>query len=132
MQSEPTEITQKFPQDSFPATQQSIQHGFNQSHERATSHRRHEYGAIASPHTVREQRASPISLGEEADVPSRWLSSSSSSRTGSPVDRIIEHENATISKSKRQSPVFTVIRRSRRAGGSCVNLTDFPNGNERI
>lgn len=56
------------------------------------------------------------------------LSSRSSARSGSPVDRIIEHEQATAksSKKKKESTSFVIL--PRKGGPPGTPLTNFPNG----
>lgn len=51
-------------------------------------------------------------------------------KTGSPVDKIFEHERASVQshKKKRGGPAFTVISRARKPGGPDGSITDLPNG----
>lgn len=135
MQSEPTEATQESSLLSTQDTQHTGQHGFFESELQADSFFHHEERAAerqARPRgTVVTEIASSETNGESRE-PERRLSSTSSRssrRTGSPVDRIIEHEEAVVTpiKRKHQGPAFTIIRR-KGSGNQRVNLTDFPNG----
>ncbi len=137
MQSEPIEATQKSSLDSTQDSQHTSQHGFHSPHGSADSFLRREERA-----TERKPRSRGVGLGENTPPvaseqdnhgPERRLSSTSSrssKRTGSPVDRIIEHEEAVLipPKRKNEGPSFTLIQRMG-SGNQRVNLTDFPNGN---
>lgn len=137
MQSQPTEATQITSLDSTRDAQYTSQHGLHEPHTSADSLLRRGNGAAKrQPRSRRADVAEDASSGApEQDIgePERRLSSTSSrssKRTGSPVDRIIEHEEAVLtpSRKKNDGPAFTVIRRQA-SGNQRVNLTDFPNGN---
>ncbi len=51
-------------------------------------------------------------------------------KTGSPVDKISEHERASIQAYKKKSggPTFTVISKTKKPGGNGQSIADFPNG----
>lgn len=135
MQPESTTASQNTSLDSNQGTHHPSQYGFQQHCDQADSFLR--YGDRAAD----EQPPAGSATASENDLasltehdfyqPQRRLSSTSSrssKRTGSPVDRIIEHEEAVVSLPKRKngSPVFTVIRRTT-SGSQHVYLTDFPN-----
>ena len=136
MQPEPTEAIQKTSPDSTKKTYQPSQHGFSDCHDPPDSYpRRGNRGsgsqpakaAVAAPgHAVSE--ASEHDL-DESERRLSSASSRSSKRTGSPVDRIIEHEEALVTPPRRndQGPGFTVIHRQGSSSGR-LNLADFPNG----
>lgn len=137
MQSESTTLSKKTSLGSNPDTHHHpSQYGLQQHHDEADSFLRR--GARAadeqSPAGVATPPETDLAKPREHDFyqPQRRLSSTSSrssKRTGSPVDRIIEHEEAVVNlpKRKSESPVFTVIRR-KTSSSQRVHLTDFPNG----
>ncbi|KAL8769474.1 MAG: hypothetical protein Q9209_004535 [Squamulea sp. 1 TL-2023] len=141
MQSEPTEVTQKPFHTSASDTQSTSQYGYHdydapaasllQGGDRATGDNpnpaRRDHGpqsaSIHDPELVFHERQRRVSS----------TSSKSSRRTGSPVDRIIEHEQAVVSsqKKKNEGPAFTVTRR-KSPGNARLNVTDFPNAQEAL
>ncbi|KAL8946429.1 MAG: hypothetical protein Q9222_007174, partial [Ikaeria aurantiellina] len=133
MQPEPTKLTQTTSQNSTQDASTSNQHGLHHHHEPIASGPQREGRAIDNLPLERgagalesEQRQG---LEQSPAGRDRRLSSTSSKRTGSPVDRIIEHEEAVISspKKKKEGPAFTIVRRKSN-GNPRLNLTDFPNG----
>lgn len=136
MQSEPTEATQKTSLDSTQNTQHTTQYGYSDLEHQADSLLKHEERTAERPARPRGTNIAEIALSEATNgspEPERRLSSTSSRssrRTGSPVDRIIEHEEAILTpvRRKHEGPAFTVVR-GKGSGSQCVNLTDFPNGN---
>ncbi|KAL8933283.1 MAG: hypothetical protein Q9216_006438 [Gyalolechia sp. 2 TL-2023] len=121
--------------DSTKGTLHSSQYGIQQGHGQADSSLysggRAADERLAEGGTNAPQDALAHLAGHDFYKPQRRLSSTSSrssKRTGSPVDRIIEHEEAVTSPSKRNNdgPTFTVIRRTT-SGSQRVNLIDFPN-----
>ncbi|KAL8735088.1 MAG: hypothetical protein Q9181_002926 [Wetmoreana brouardii] len=132
MQSEPTEVTQKTSPDSVQDSQLTTQHGYHEHKQPAASLLRSGARAADEPPPAGwiapSQSALPEYLEQDSHGQQRRVSSTSSKRTGSPVDRIIEHEEAVISTSKQKNdgPSFTVVRR-KRPGSEQLNLTDFPN-----
>lgn len=137
MQSEPTEVTQKTSQDSSQSAQSPSQYGIHEPHVPARSSLRNEDGAAEKRPPLREGEipANALSQDGEDDTEQdsyelqRRVSSTSSKRTGSPVDRIIEHEEAALTAAKRRNdgPAFTVVQ-SKGSQSQRLNLTDFPNG----
>ncbi|KAL8780808.1 MAG: hypothetical protein Q9213_006309 [Squamulea squamosa] len=136
MQSEPTEVTQKSFNTSASDTQSSSQYGYHgydapaasllQGGDEATGD-----DTDPAPRDGAPQSASipdPEQVFHERQRRVSATSSKSSRRTGSPVDRIIEHEQAVVSlqKRKNEGPAFTVTRR-KSPGNAHLNLTDFPN-----
>ncbi|KAI4139952.1 MAG: hypothetical protein LQ341_004017 [Variospora aurantia] len=134
MQSEPTEATQKTSLDSTQNTQHTSQYGYSDPEHQADSLLKHEERAAERPARPRGTNIAEIALSEatnESPEPERRLSSTSSRssrRTGSPVDRIIEHEEAILTpvRRKHEGPAFTVVR-GKGSGSQRVTLTDFPN-----
>lgn len=136
MQPESTEVTQKPFNASTPDTQFSSQHGYH-CHNGPAASLLQEDRASGDDTTPAPGASAPdsASISEpEHNFHQRQrrvssTSSKSSRRTGSPVDRIIEHEQAVVSLQKRRypGPAFTVTRR-RSPGDSRLTLTDFPNG----
>ena len=51
-------------------------------------------------------------------------------KTGSPVDKILEHERASVhrSKKKRGGTAFTVVSRTNEPNSNGSSILDFPNG----
>lgn len=136
MQPEITEVTQKPFHASASDTPNSNQYGYRNYHAPAATLLQDgdraagddpapARGAIArsaSPHD-------PVQYSHERQRRVSSTSSKSSRRTGSPVDRIIEHEQAvvTLPKRKNEGPAFSVTR-PKSPGHPRLNLTDFPNG----
>ena len=116
-------------------TQQSSEHGLphlarQPSYQLLAGERRHQ----SRPTTTHR---APSDISSEASGGSGGASEESlrrlkpsRSQAGSPVDRISEHEKALtrLSKKKRGGPVFTVIQKSKKHGGSEIGIADFPNG----
>lgn len=136
MQTEPTEASQKTSLDSAQDTQHTSQHGFHDPHNGADPLLCYEERAAESQPRPGDADATENAPSEAVErgfhKPERRLSSTSSrssKRTGSPVDRIIEHEQALLTppKGKNEGPAFSVIRR-KTSGNERVTLTDFPNG----
>ncbi|KAL8732479.1 MAG: hypothetical protein Q9166_002693 [cf. Caloplaca sp. 2 TL-2023] len=137
MQPEPAEVTQKAPHTSSQDIQHSSQYGHGDHREPAVSVLHREDGAVGgyahpAPEVGALQRASIQAVEQDSYERQRRVSSASSKssrRTGSPVDRIIEHEQAVVPSpvKKNDGPAFTIVRR-KSPGNPRVNLTDFPNG----
>ena len=133
MQSEPTNTPQNtLSVESSQINNQPSHHGLDSSHE--LSSRPLHPGAVGRRTSCFTEQADAASLpvashGETFERPMRRLNSSSP-RTPSPVDRIIEHENAREYSPKRRHevPGFTVIKGGKRLGSGQVALSDFPNG----
>ncbi|KAI4205663.1 MAG: hypothetical protein LQ350_000160 [Teloschistes chrysophthalmus] len=136
MQSEPTEVTQKTSQDSFQTAQSSSQYGIHEPYVPARSSLRNEDGAAEQRPPLREGETPANALSEDGEDGTeqdfyelqRRVSSTSLKRTGSPVDRIIEHEEAVLTAAKRRNdgPAFTVVQ-SKGFQSQRLNLTHFPN-----
>ncbi|KAL8817268.1 MAG: hypothetical protein Q9223_003873 [Gallowayella weberi] len=136
MQPEPTEVTQKASHTSALVNQPSSQYGYRDHRAPAVSLLRNEDRAVADDSIpARDAGLSDdaIILDSEKNSYARQrrvssTSSKSSRRTGSPVDRIIEHEQASVPSPKRKNdgPAFTIVR-PKSLGHSRLNLTDFPN-----
>ncbi|KAL8638770.1 MAG: hypothetical protein Q9228_004105 [Teloschistes exilis] len=133
---EPTEVTQKTSQDSSQSAQSPSQHGIHEPHVPARSSLRNEDGAAEQRPPLWKSETPPNALSEDGEDGTgqdsyelqRRVSSTSSKRTGSPVDRIIEHEEAALTAAKRRNdgPAFTVVQ-SKGSQSQRLNLTDFPN-----
>ena len=137
MQPEPTEVTQKPSHDPASDTQHTIQYGYHDYRVPAASllHGR-DTAAGDSPTAARGNSASngptphaPVQDSYQRQRRVSSTSSKSSRRTGSPVDRIIEHEEAvpTLSRRKNEGPTFSVTQ-PKNFGHPRLTLTDFPNG----
>ena len=134
MHPEPTHLTQKAtPDQSSPDQSTHNQYGYD-SNDNSFSPSRHdgEESGRSSPSPGQGVVAANSSaIDAEADErASRQLSPTASSRTGSPVDHIIAHEQASVLKSKgrRQRPIFSVVPSLRVSDHQHIALTDFPNG----
>ncbi|KAL9036076.1 MAG: hypothetical protein Q9180_004506 [Flavoplaca navasiana] len=136
MQPEPTEVTQKSSHDPASDTQQTIQYGYHDYRLPAASllHGR-DTAAGGSPTAARGGSASksptphaPVQDSYHRQRRVSSTSSKSSRRTGSPVDRIIEHEEAvvTLSRRKNEGLAFSVTQ-PKSPGHPRLTLTDFPN-----
>ncbi|KAL8699348.1 MAG: hypothetical protein Q9224_001450, partial [Gallowayella concinna] len=137
MQPEPTEATQKTSHTSTLANRPSSQYGYRDHRAPAVSLLQNEDRTDAGdPSPARDagvlDEAFSPDLEQNSYQRQRRVSSTSSKssrRTGSPVDRIIEHEQAAVvpsPKRKNDGPAFTIVRPKNR-GYSRLNLTDFPN-----
>ncbi|KAI4235664.1 MAG: hypothetical protein LQ349_003005 [Xanthoria aureola] len=132
MQSKPTEVTQTPRHASASDTQNSNQHGYRDHHAPAAALLPEEHRAADDHPTparaARTDNASPVQDSHQRQRRVSSTSSKSSRRTGSPVDRIIQHEQAvvTLPKRKGDGPAFTVTQ-PKSPGHSRLNLTDFPN-----
>lgn len=141
MQSEPTEVTQKTSQDSTQYTQSFSQHGYHDHDNPAALSLRDGSQAAGLPPSARRDDIREVvsskdpkqDLEQDFYESQRRVSSTSSKRTGSPVDRIIKHEQAVVPTPKRKhdGPAFTIIGR-KASGSQRLNLTDFPNGGNPV
>ena len=133
MQSEPTNTSQNIVSiESTQVNSQPSHHGLNSSHGHSLPPLHPGEGHRGTPGSAGSAGATspPVaSTGETSERPTRRLNSTSP-RTPSPVDRIIEHENARDYSHKRKhgGPGFTVIKGSKKLGSGQVALADFPNG----
>ncbi|KAL9043494.1 MAG: hypothetical protein Q9214_003322 [Letrouitia sp. 1 TL-2023] len=133
MQSEPTGVTQKTSSlDLVPDQTDSTHHGHDGTVQPA-SRRPCAGGAYgSSPQSSYDPAvfadASAVD-GELEERTSRQISPGLSSRTGSPVDRIIEHELAFASspRKRHQGPTFSIIPSQRVSSNQPARLIDFPN-----
>ena len=134
MQPEPNESSQKFlsPKSSQENTQDS-QHGFHESDEHL-SPQPHAGSRRATPRrSASNTSSSASSAGSSIDAqerPLRRLSPPSRQKSGSPVDRIIEHEkDLTYLPNRRvEKRTFTVVQRAQNHGSAQLTIGDFPNG----
>lgn len=142
MQPDLTEVNKKAFHSSSQDPHPSSQYGYHDPREPAVSLLQNEDRAVAGdPPPARqagaEDNASIDDSAQDSGERQRRLSatsSKSSRRTGSPVDRIIEHEQTVVSSPKRKNdgPAFTIIGRKSPRGPYLI-LTDFPNGKvERV
>ena len=67
---------------------------------------------------------------EDAVEASLRASSVPRRKTGSPVDKILEHERASPQAFKKRSsgPTFTVVARAKKPSNTGCSIADFPNG----
>lgn len=133
MQSESDEISQKnsLPQSSQENTEDS-QHGFHDSDELLSRPLPAGEGR-AKPRRSPSNTSSPASPAGSSDDARerslRRLSPPSRQKSGSPVDRIIEHEKdlTYLLKKRSEGRTFTVVQRGKNLGSSQVAIGDFPN-----
>lgn len=134
MQPVPKGISQKtpLPQNSQETTQDS-EYGFHDS----DGHLPHQLDAgegRAQPRrSTSNTSSSASSAGSASDArerPLRRLSPLSRQKSGSPVDRIIEHKKdlTYLSKKRVEARTFTVVQRGKNLDGAQVGIGDFPNG----
>ena len=136
MQSEPNENSQKpsSPQSSQ-YNAQDRQHGFNESDEHS-SHQHHAGpGRAVSRRSASNSSLSASSAASSDDAREnslRGLNPPSRQKSGSPVDRIIEHEkDLTYLPNRRlERRTFTVVQRGRNTASAQVVIGDFPNGSK--
>lgn len=133
MQSEPTDISQnKLSTGLTQVTHQPSHHGFDRPHELSSRHLGPGEGGRGTSCSVEPADAAPpfVASDDETSERSTRGLKSTSPRTPSPVDRIIEHENAVNYSPRRRNdgPGFTVVKGGRKLGNGQVALGDFPNG----
>lgn len=134
MQPGPNEIFQTtlLPRSSQENTKDT-QHGLHDSGE-SLSRQLHAGEGRAKPRrSASNTSSSACSAGSSNDArerPLRRLSPPSRQKSGSPVDRIIEHEKdlAYLPKKRIARRTFTVIQRDKNLGSAQVAIGDFPNG----
>ena len=134
MQPELNEDSQRIvlPQSSQENTQDS-QHGFQDSN-RGLSRQLHAAEGKAKPRrsatgtTLSASSAASSDDGREG--PLRRLSPPSRQKSGSPVDRIIEHENYStyLPKKRVEGRAFTAVQRGSSLGSAQTTIGGFPNG----
>ena len=134
MQPEPNEILQKTSltsstQDNHPDSQ----HGFDQPTQRLPvqpldKDKRPE--PRRSPSDSASSRSSGGDFDEALEYPLRRLNPPSRPHTRSPVDRVAEHEKASIksSKTRIEGPAFTVVQGGKKPIFDHIAIADFPNG----
>lgn len=133
MQSEPTDTSQnKLFTGLTQATHQPSHHGFDRPHELSSRPLGPGEGGRGTARSAESADATPpfvASNDEPSERSTRGLKSTSP-RTPSPVDRIIEHENAVNYSPRRRNegPGFTVVKGGKKLGNGQVALGDFPNG----
>lgn len=134
MQPETSQNTQNFslPQSSQEDTPNS-QYGFHDSDERLSCQLHAEEGR-PKPRQSTGSTSSPAlsarSSDEARERPLRRLSPPPRQKSGSPVDRIIEHEKDLkhLPKQKIEERTFTVIQKGKNLDSAQVAIGDFPNG----
>ena len=140
MQSELTEVSQNRSSKSpSPNPNQSSNHGLHHfnSGDLGQSHPLDGDGSTQEPSGTTSTRKPPRTRSSAPSVDSQGSNtytsslsspSTSASRSGSPVNRIIEHERATAKTSRKseESHTFFVVPGIR--GNPRVRLEDFPNG----
>ena len=134
MQPEPNETSQKnsLPQSSLENSEDS-QYGFQDSVEHLSRQLHAGEGRAKPRRSASNTSSSAFPAGSSDDArerPLRRLSPPLRQKSGSPVDRIIEHEKDSIYLPKKRSEgrPFTVVQRSKNLGSSQVAIGDFPNG----
>lgn len=120
------------PQSSQANTQDS-QYGFQDSDENL-SRQLHAGERWTNPRrSASNTSLSASSAGSSAGArerPLQRLSPPSRQKSGSPVDRIIEHEEdrAYLPKKRIEGRTFTVVQRGKNLSSAQVIIGDFPNG----
>ena len=134
MQSEPNETSQKnsLPQSPRENTTDS-QHGFHDSDEHLSRQLHAGEGRAKSWRSASNTSPSASSVESSDDArerPLRRLSPPSRHKSGSPVDRIVEHEKdlTYLPKKRSEGRTFTVVQRGKNFGSFQVAIEDFPNG----
>lgn len=132
MQSDPSEVSQNTTVNlSSPASpNNSSQHGQHHPSEHGSDHL---FGSLAdgqSHHAFAAGYTSDdvSSQGDEGPFRLRRLSSRSSGKSSSPVDRIREHENAHTSSPRMDGHLGFVVVPSRSKRNPDRSIENFPNG----
>ena len=133
MQSEPNNTSQNtLSTERTQVNEQPSHHGLDHPHERTSRPLHPGEGGRGIPSSTQPAEATlpPVANNCEKSERSTRRVNSTSSRTPSPVDRIIEHEKAVNYSPRRRTegPGFTVIKGGRKLGNRQVALADFPNG----
>ena len=128
MQPELNEISNK-PSLTF-STQNShhdSQYGCNHSEQRLPSQLFAGEGTSDTKQLLRDNGRAP---NESLEHHLRRLSPPTHPQARSPVNRIAEHEKASIKLPKRRNegPAFTVVQKGKRSASDHIALGDFPNG----
>lgn len=133
MQPVPNETSQKssLPQNSQENTQDS-QYGFHDSDQHLSRQLYAGEGRAKTRRSASNTSSSASSAGSSGDArerPLRRLSPLSRQKSGSPVDRIIEHEKdlTYLPKKRVEGRTFTVVQRGKNLGSAQVAIGDFPN-----
>lgn len=114
--------------------QEPIHHGLDTQNEHTPSRLHHEasLGELSYPTNKAESAAAAATAYSDTGVEpfERLNSTLPFRRTGSPVDRIFEHERASTYPYRRRNegPSFTVVQGAEKRKSDRINLTDFPNG----
>ncbi|KAL8685634.1 MAG: hypothetical protein Q9218_007638, partial [Villophora microphyllina] len=128
MQSELTEVTQTTSQDSFQYSKSSSQYGVHDRDVPAASSLWNEGRAAGHRSSLGEAEHPDTAPSGDSYESQRRVSSTSSKRTGSPVDRIIEHEEAVATAAKRRYDGLTFqVVQGKGSRSQQLNLTNFPN-----
>lgn len=134
MQPEPIESSHpvSLPQN-LQENAQDSQHGFHDSHEHLPCQPRAGEGTAKprrSASNTSSSASSASSFDNARERPLRRLSPPSRQKSGSPVDRIVEHEKDLryLPKKKIEGRTFTVVQRGQSLGSAQVAIGDFPNG----
>ncbi len=134
MQPGPNVTSQKtsLPKISQQDTEDS-QHGFHESDEHLPRQLHSGQGGPKPRRSASNASSSVSSAGSSNDArerPLRRLSPPSRQKSGSPVDRIIEHEkDLTYLPSKRnETRTFTIVQRGKNLGSAQMAIGEFPNG----
>ena len=133
MQSEPTNTSQNtLSTELTQVTYQAIHHGLDYSRERPSRPLRPGEGGRETSTSAKHAGATspPVASDGNASESAVRRLNSTSPRTPSPVDRIIEHERAVSYSPKRRNegPRFTVVKGGKKSSNGQVALAEFPNG----
>ena len=112
---------------------QDSHHGFHDSDEPLSRQLYAGEGWARSRRSASNSSSSASSAGSSAGArerPLQRLSPPLRQKSGSPVDRIIEHEKdrAYLPKKKIEGRTFTVVQRGNKLGSVQVAIGDIPNG----
>ena len=109
---------------------QSTQHGLQESDTSLSPQLRVELGRAQDGQATSDPAA--VAAESNADPSQAPLGrlNTSEQRTGSPVDKILEHEDALSRSSRkgRYTSTFTYLSRSNKSEAGCVGLSDLSNG----
>ena len=132
MQPEPNETQQiiSSPKSSLENTQDS-QHGFHESDEDLSRQLHADQGRAEARRSASNTSSSASAGSSNArERPLRRLSPTTRQNSGSPVDRIIEHEKdlSYLPNKRIERRTFLVVQRGKNLGSTQAAIENFPNG----
>ena len=133
MQPEPNETQQKI--SSPKSSQENIQdsqYGFHESDEDLSRQLHADQGRAEARRSASNTSSSASSAGRSnaRERPLRRLSPTPRKNSGSPVDRIIEHEKdlSYLPNKRIERRTFLVVQRGKNLGSTQAAIENFPNG----